>query len=105
MRLSSGARRKGGCNLTKRRLRVFDPRVRVKAETGVRVSTPTLAMLDGVVSWLTQEFWTHRELRPPDWNGKLTRDEALRYVLTLFGQAYGCPMHTDPREEPCSESD
>lgn len=83
--------------MTKRRLRLYDPRVRVKAETGVRISRPTLAWIEEIRSWLLQELWSNKELRPADWDGKLSHDECLRMVLRSFSVAYGVPLNTDGR--------
>lgn len=88
-----------------RKLRAFEPRSPAKADTGVRISKPTLAMIEEVRSFLLQELWANAHLRPEGWDGKLSQDSALRLILMGFADAYGCPLNTDERWETCGESD
>lgn len=89
--------------MTTRKLRLFDPRVSVKAETGVRISRPTLAWIEEIRAWLLEQMWARPTLRPAQWDGKLSQDEALRLILHQFAEAYGVPLNTDEREEACEE--
>lgn len=91
--------------MPKRKLKVFNPINRHKTETGLRISRPSLAQFEEVRSWLLAQMWSRPSLRPPQWDGKLTQDEALRLILAQFADAFGVPLNSDEREEPCSTGD
>lgn len=91
--------------MTRSKLHLFDPRVSVKSDTGVRISRPTLAMLEECRAWVLAQMWARPTLRPQQWDGKLTQDEALRLILHHFAEAFGVPLNTDAREDTCDPSD